>query len=261
MTISFEKSFAGALLDAERPIPCGITAHNSAAPTRRFAVYRNNFVAGLVKALKARFPVIEKIVGEEFFAALARAFVVQRPPRTPLLATYGDEFPDFVVAFEPTRELAYLADVARLENARVSAYHATDAAPADASRFAMFDADAVADLRISMHPSTEIVRSPHPIVTIWAMNCGELELAPIENWRGEDALVIRPYLDVEVHLLPSGGAAFLLALKAGRTLGEAVEVALLDDPNFDHTRNFAGLINLGLVRDLTLPEPEKCGVL
>jgi hypothetical protein len=73
--------------------------------------------------------------------------------------------------------------------------------------------------------------------------------------------VIRPYLDVEVHLLPPGGAAFLLALTARRTLGEAVEAALLDDPKFDHTRNFAGLIHLGLVRDLILPEREKRGLL
>src|SRR5437870_13721217 len=68
----FEASFAGALLDAERPIPRGITAYNAAIPTRRFAVYRNNVVAGLVKALKSRFPVVEKIVGQEFFAAMAR---------------------------------------------------------------------------------------------------------------------------------------------------------------------------------------------
>src|SRR6266852_5119664 len=132
----FEASFAGALLDAERPIPRGITAHNAAIPTRRFAIYRNNVVAGLVKALKSRFPVVEKIVGEEFFAAMARVFVVERPPRSPVLAIYGDEFATFIAAFEPARELAYLADVARLEAARTRAYHAADATPVDARRVA-----------------------------------------------------------------------------------------------------------------------------
>src|ERR1700756_534387 len=100
----FEVSFAGALLDTEHPIPCGITAHN-AAPTRRFAVYRNNVVAGLVKALKSRFPVVKKIVGQEVFAAMARVFVAERPPRSPVLAIYGDEFAAFIAAFEPEREL------------------------------------------------------------------------------------------------------------------------------------------------------------
>src|SRR5712671_658781 len=156
MPAPFETSFAEALLDADRPIPCGITAHNAAVSARRFAVYRNNVVAGLVKALKSRFAVVEKIVGEEFFAAMARVFMKEQPPRSPLLATYGDEFPTFIAAFEPVRELPYLADVARLETARTRAYHAADAAPASADDLAMLDRQAIGDIGFETHPSTEI---------------------------------------------------------------------------------------------------------
>ena len=129
MLTTFEISFADALLDADQPVPAGIIAHNTAVPSRRFAVYRNNVVTGLVKALRSRFPVTETIVGEEFFAAMARIFVTAQPPRSPLLATYGDAFPAFIVTFEPARDLPYLADVARLEAARTRAYHAADAPP------------------------------------------------------------------------------------------------------------------------------------
>ena len=108
MPAPFETSFAGALLDAGRPIPDGVTAHNAAIPTRRFGVYRNNVVTGLVKVLRARFPAVEKIVGEEFFAEMARVFVAERPPRTPLLAAYGDDFAAFIAAFEPARELGFV---------------------------------------------------------------------------------------------------------------------------------------------------------
>jgi hypothetical protein len=146
------------------------------------------------------------------------------------------------------------------EAARTRAYHAADATPVDAGQLAALDAYVVGGIRVDMHPSTEIVRSPHPIVTIWAMNSGEQELAPIENWRGEDALVVRPYLDVEVRVLPPGGAAFLLALAGGQPLAEATEAALADDPSFDLTRNLAGLIGSGLVRDIVLPEPRKYGL-
>lgn len=246
----FEAAFAAALRDAAQPIPPGVIAHNATVPARRFAIHRNNVVAGLVNALKTRFPAVEKIVGEDFFAAMARSFVAQRPPRTPLLAAYGDEFADFIAAFEPARELAYLADVAQLESARMRAYHAADAAPVDAGQFAALDADAVGDLRIVLHPSAAIVRSPHPIVTIWAMNVAEQELAPVENWCGEDALVIRPHLDVEVRLLPGGGAAFLLALADGQPVKRAVETALTECPKFDLAVNFAGLIGSDLVEAL-----------
>jgi hypothetical protein len=258
MLALFENSFTDALLNADHPIPCGITAHNATVPARRFAVYRNNVVMGLEKTLKSRFPVVWKIVGEEFFTEMALVFVKEQPPRSPLLATYGDEFPAFIAAFGPARELPYLADVARLEAARTRAYHAADATPVGADDFAMLDTRTVGDICIGMHPSAEIVRSPHPIVTIWAMNSGERELAPLENWRGEDAVVARPYLEVQVRALPRGGAAFLLALTKGRTLREASETALAEDSNFDLFENLAGLIGSGLVRDIAPPKPKSC---
>jgi hypothetical protein len=254
MLSSFEQCFAQALLDPGQPIPQRVVAHNEQSATQRFAVYRNNVVAGLVKAIEARFPVVEKIVGKDFFAAMARAFVLERPPRSPLLATYGDEFADFIDTFEPARELAYLADVARIEAARTRAYHAADATPVGADELAALRADALIGLRVDLHPSLEIVRSEHPIVTIWAMNAGAQKSAPIETWGAEDALIVRPYLDVEVRLLPPGGGAFLRALAEGRSLGEAADTALADHPDFDLTGNLAGLIGWGLVRSVILPE-------
>src|SRR5260370_3608477 len=135
MDASFEGSFADALLNADQPVPRGITAHDATVPARRFGIYRNNVVIGLGKALRNRFPVVEKIVGEEFFAAMARVFVTEQPPRSPLLATYGDNFPAFIAAFEPAREIPYLADVARLEAARTAAYQPADATPVKADAF------------------------------------------------------------------------------------------------------------------------------
>jgi hypothetical protein len=257
MLSSFEQSFAQGLLEPGQPVPQCLAAHDAQSATRRFAVYRNNVVAGLVKAIEARFPAVEKIVGEDFFVAMARIFVVERPPRSPLLATYGDEFADFISTFEPARKLPYLADVARLEAARTRAYHAADATPVGAGELAALGADAVAGLRIELHPSLEIVRSAHPIVTIWAMNSGAQKLAPIETWSAEDALIIRPYLDVEVRLLPPGGAAFLRALAGGRSLGAAADAALADHTDFDLTGNLAGLIGGGLVRGVILPQPNE----
>src|SRR5437660_10582566 len=115
-------------------------------------------MAGLVKPLSSRFPAVENIVGQEFFAAMARVFIVEQPPRSPLLATYGDEFAAFIAAFEPARELPYLADVARLEAARTRSYHAADATPVDPGQLATLDTDAIGGIRIDMHPSTAIVR-------------------------------------------------------------------------------------------------------
>jgi hypothetical protein len=253
MASLFEVSFAQALLNPKAPVPESVVAPDGRNAARRFAVHRNNVVSGLVKTLEARYPAVVKIVGREFFVAMARAFVVERPPRSPLLARFGDTFADFIATFEPAGELTYLPDVARMEAARTRAYHAADASPVDAKEIAALDIHIAAGLRFDLHPSLEIVRSEHPIVTIWAMNCGEQPLEPIEAWRSEDALIVRPYLDVEVRLLPPGGASFLGTLAAGRTLGEAAEAALAESPQFDLTGNLAGLVGWGLVSRVAGP--------
>lgn len=245
MSHSIQNSFAAALNDSSLPVPNGVEAWNSTAPERRFAVYRNNVSASLRGALASRFPASEAIVGKEFFAAMAQVFIEIHPPRSPLLLNYGDNLPDFVEDFEPAKELTYLPDVMRLEAARSRAYHAADQAPLDPGSLAAIAPGALADVRFSPHSSFAVIRSIHPIVTIWAMNAGEAELRPIENWQGEDALVLRPQMTVEVHRLPHGGAVFLLALAQGVPLGAAVEAATTETDAFDLTANLTGALQSG----------------
>jgi len=60
-----QDAFAAALLDPDRPTPDNIVASDASERTRRFAVYRNNVVTGLIDALRVRFPATERVVGEE----------------------------------------------------------------------------------------------------------------------------------------------------------------------------------------------------
>ena len=119
---SDQASFAEALLDPERRVPDGVTSHTHPAPAKRFAVYRNNVVVSLIDALATRFPAAQRIVGEEFFRAMAGVFARAHPPRSPLMMTYGEDLPAFIETFAPAAELPYLADVARLEAARTRAF-------------------------------------------------------------------------------------------------------------------------------------------
>jgi hypothetical protein len=242
-----QSEFATALLDAGLAVPAGLTSHTAKRPQKRFAVYRNNVVASLIEALRAKFPATERIVGEEFFRAMARLFVTAHPPRSKILHTYGEDFGDFIAAFEPAAELPYLADVARLEDARTRAYHAADAEPLTPADFENIAADGIGALRLSLHPSLEVLRSQHPVLTIWSMNAGEAELGPIADYVPEDALILRPQWEVIVRQLPPGGAVFIEALREGFPLAVAAEQALAGDPRFDLIGNLAGLIGSGAV--------------
>lgn len=232
-------------MDANCPVPEGLVAWNSPIQQRRFGVYRNNVAVGLIGALASRFPVAEKIVGEDFFAAMAHAFVLAHPPRSPLLLAYGDDFGDFVAAFEPAADIAYLPDIIRLEAARGRAYHAADRPPLDPATLVEITAEALPDLVFEAHPSASVICSRHPVVTIWAMNSGDIPLAPIADWIGEDALVVRPEMSVNVHHLPAGGATFISALLSGETLGTAAQMAVETTTDFDLTANLAGILQAG----------------
>jgi hypothetical protein len=256
MPAASQTDFAQSLLDPDRPLPAGLMAHTSHRPEKRFAVYRNNVVVSLITALRTKFPATERIVGEEFFGAMARVFVMAHPPRSKILHTYGEDFGDFIAGFGPAAELAYLADVARLEAARTRAYHAADATALTAADFSEVAPDAIGSLRLTLHPSLEILRSRHPVVTIWSMNSGEAELAPVNENSPEDALILRPGLDVTVRLLPPGGAAFIGALANGATLAQAAEQAAAD-PRFGLTHNLAGLIGSGAVIGLALEKGQR----
>lgn len=254
---SIQENFAGALLDADRPVPDAVTSHTARAPQKRFAVYRNNVVAGLIAALRAQFPACERIVGEEFFAAMARVYIATEPPRSPVLVIYGYGFPEFIGNFAPAADIPYLSGVARLETARTRAYHAADADALDPLRWQEADPGALSTARVALHPSVQILRSPHPIVTIWSMNSGEVPLASIEDWNGEDAVVARPRLAVTVRRLPPAGATFLQALAAGMTLGDAAQSASAENTEFDLAANLAGLIEAGLAVKLICTPIKK----
>lgn len=230
-----QQAFFDALLDPERPPPPGLTAWNGSDAGARFAVYRNNVVASLIDALADTFPVAQELVGEAFFRAMARLFVEQAPPRSPVLAFYGDALPAFIEDFPPAASVPYLADVARLELMRVRAYHAADAAelPAEAIAQALADPDGLPDLRVGLHPSVGLVRSPYAVASLWAAHQGIGDIAAVDPCVPEEALVVRAGLDVAVIRLAPGTGAFVAHLLQGESLGSAAERAGRDRPDFD----------------------------
>lgn len=246
MSAALQREFAAAIGDAGRPVPDGVTAHTGST-AKRFAVYRNNVMVGLVDALRARFPVFEAIVGEECFLATARAFAVAHPPSSPLMMFYGDTLPDVMSGLPHLSELPYLADVVRLEAARTHAYHAADAMPLDPTVLQRLHPEQLAGLRVTLHPALRVIRSAYPIVTIWAMNSGELPLGSVATLGPEDALVTRPGSRVDVRTLPPGAACLLQGLAARQTLGCAAEMALASHPDVDLASTLAILIGSGAI--------------
>lgn len=255
---AIEAAFVAALLDPDRPVPAGVTCARGIADARRFAVYRNNVAVGLRRALAVRFPVVERLVGTDFFALMAQHYVAACKPASPLLHLYGLDFPDFIAGFAPAADLPYLADVARLESAIVGAYHAADAVPLEPEALGSVRPDRLADVRLTAHPAAALVASDHPVGSIWQAHQTE-PVAPLARTGGETVIVARPAYEIEVRVLPERDAPFARALLGGATLSRAAQAAAADDPDFDFGSALVGLIGLGVFASLTGTEGDDHG--
>jgi hypothetical protein len=222
--MTHQADFAAALFDPARPCPSGLRAWNSSDPALRYAVHRNNVVVSLIDALADTFPVVRELVGADFFAAMARDFVRAQPPRSPVLALYGGALPAFIEQFAPAAAVPCLADMARLEHARVRACHAADAPAPGATTVAerLARPDALPGARLALHPSASIVMSPHAVVSLWAAHQGSgEELERIDLDRPESALVLREGEDAVVVAIDPPTAHWLQQLAAGAALADA----------------------------------------
>ena len=239
--------FSAAVIDPEAEMPPGLLGPSRKPSGKRFAVYRNNVIVGLIEALRAHFPATCRIVGDEFFWAMARDYVLLEPPTSPLLFDYGARFPDFIAQFEPADTLPYLADVGRIERAWTEAYHAPDQQALGADALAGTQSYQISDLCLMLHPSLRIVRSRFPSVRIWRMNVGDGLPSPVDlESGGEDALVVRPNGNVDVRSLPPGLASFVSSLAEGKTLMRATEAALNESCSFELSSDLAVLIAAGV---------------
>lgn len=234
-----QTDWAAALLDPGRPVASGLTAWNNSDAAVRFAVHRNNVMSSLIDALAQTFPVVQALVGVEFFRAMAGAFIRSFPPTSRILAFYGARFPEFLSTFEPARAVPYLRDVAALEMARVKAYHAADVQPVAEAEVvvALNSGDAIQSLQFVLHPSLTVLGSGFAAVSVWAAHqtLEEADLGGLDINEPESALVFRKGMDVIVMPVSAGTASFVSALSGGVPLGEAADQAEVRCPEFELT--------------------------
>ena len=119
--------FARAIVRGEQPSPLIKANYQHYTVDVAIEVYRNNYRGNLLDALAGAYPVIEQLVGKDFFRLMARKYSEQYPSHSGNLHHYGAELAEFIAAFEHARELPYLTDVAALEWACHRAWFADDA--------------------------------------------------------------------------------------------------------------------------------------
>ena len=201
--------------------------------------YRANAQAIAERALAAAYPVLERLVGAETMATLARDLWRDHPPTRGDLAWFGAELAAHLAATTELADVPYLTDVARLEWA-VHRAHAVadprDGAP-DLQALASEDPDA---LGMRFVDGSACIASPWPVLTIWRAHQVPADVEPdlgpareaLAAGQGEAAWVWRRGHRIDVAALTPAECAFNQDMLAGHALGPALASVSARHPEF-----------------------------
>jgi uncharacterized protein (UPF0276 family) len=218
-----QQAFGAALADPAR-LP-GLAPALKGDPAR-LGIYRGNLASAWRRALASSYPVLRRLLGDERFDGLARAYGRVHPARDPDLNRYGAGLADFVEAGEAGTEPAWLPDLARLEWLVHEAWYAPDAA--DGKPLAVlanlgpqqFEAS-----RAILHPSLRLLASHWAVAACWLAHQPDGAAVP-DDMRGPGhALVLRARWRVTVRETGAAEHAALARLAAGACFGAAFDAA------------------------------------
>lgn len=216
------------------------------------SVYRNTAALGAIKAIADNFLTVGMIVGAETMEALAAEFVERFPPRSPILASYGAEFPCWLVDHPLADELPYLADVAQIDRLRVEAHLAADAPEFALEDLVRLSADEWSRCRVTLHPATRIGWFTLPAPSIWVAHLDPAltEIAP--EWRPEGIVVTRRSGAVSGWVIGACGHRILHGLRLGETVGQAALAASHLYPADNISRAFRKIVASGALTSLRM---------
>jgi hypothetical protein len=247
-----QQRFAAGLLESSAEAVTGWIRADGIDPSARLAIYRNNVHAAFIKTLGLEFPVIRRLVGEDYFRQLSLAFLGRHPSRSGDLHHVGMAFASFLGERLAETEYRYLADVARLEWACQECLVAEDSEPLDPQTLRAIPADTYGGLRFTLRPACRLVHSAFPVMRIWEANQPDAAVDQTVDLRsGPDYLVVMRSSRVELCRVPGGDFHLLTAFSRGRSLDGALDAALASDPQFDLGVALQRCIGLGVLARLT----------
>lgn len=218
-------------------------------PSLQIEIYENNVRENFRKALEATYAVVAALVGADCFAALARQYQRMHPSKSGDLGQFGDDFPGFLDGIYGHGEYAYLGDVARLEHAIEAARFAADVGPADLTQLADLNETALEALLLLLHPSVAVLRSSHPLYSIWFTHQDQNVRVDLERG-AEQVLIFRAANSVRVERIDRARCEFIQALLQLQPIAVALQRALTCSRSFDVAAALHALAIDGLIVDI-----------
>ncbi|MGA9852623.1 MAG: DNA-binding domain-containing protein [Gammaproteobacteria bacterium] len=228
------------------PLPEAV-AGNGLDSGARLQIYRNIIFNNLTAALRTAYPVVLKLVGQEFFDGVAARYIRDYPSKSGNLQDFGAAFPECLTMLPEAATLPYLADMARLEWARQQAYLAADTQPLEPNALAAVPGDKHAELRLTLDPSVRLIESSYPILEIWGFCQRHIDERLTLGESAQRVLIWRTDSQIAMQALTPAQHAFLAPLMKNQTLAAAHECATRLEPDFDVGTSLRWLFSMQMI--------------
>ena len=257
----YQNHLFSSLTDAPSPqllADISTTSQSDDEAMKRLAVYQNNYAHGMIQVLKDAYPVILRLVGDEFFGALALQYAQSTPPQQAAMQSYGKSFPEFLQSHPSCQELPFLADVARIEYYYIQCFHGRDIEPINLNHLLAEEESDLPNTRFIAHSNCYLLTSDYPALDIWYANLEEVvaELDLSELSASRVLLYRNNDYQVETVQLNDMAYRFCELLFQGNSIADAWEIlqsetnhALADE---DLNGMLTYFIGLGVFSGLTI---------
>ena len=221
-------------------------------PPQNIRIYQYNVQAHLLQALRQTYPLVVKLVGDDFFRMTAKEYIKHYPSRSGDLHDYGQYFSDFLAEFQPVKDLIYLAEVAQLEWTCHALLIAGTHAPFDSALLNRVAPEHYDQIHFLLHPASYVKKFYYPLLRIIDLCKGDMDDTIDLGEGGVYLLMIRKELDINLISLSESEFTFLAALQENLSLAAALEAALQIDADFSLDKKLTEWIQEQIIVDCCL---------
>lgn len=211
-------------------------------------IYQHSAIANITNSLRLSYPVIEKLVGKDFFQLMCKSYIVIHWPTTGNMDDYGESFSSFLATFEQVKHLPYLEDVAHLEWLFHQSSLANDNSYFDWTRLAKVTSSDT--LTFLLAPTVSIMRSATPVDKIWLMNqenAPEISELSLDGTSDTFIVLFRQGLKTEMMTIAESEFTFLQSIEKGLDFEATIESAKAVDADIAIDSCLKSYIELGII--------------
>ncbi|WP_022942071.1 DNA-binding domain-containing protein [Psychromonas hadalis] len=222
-----QKQFSESLLYQHENILEQIKERKSINSEQRLQVYRNSFIMGVTEALATTYQHTVALVGEDFFNAVSRQFILNQPPIENNIIVYGDGFSDYLDRLPQLKKMPYISEMARFEwLLEQTSNIEVENKSLDVARLAEVDDEQLEQLQFSIPKQITLFQSEQNINQLYKMIINNAVIESNLNIPCYLALKKQPDFRIELITLNKDQFLLLDQIKAGKCLGQITPITL-----------------------------------